>query len=67
MTTARRRLHQQRHLPMRKCREMPLAHADQARNSNIAMARFNATILLVSGSLVSGLVVPLDAPYLKGR
>jgi hypothetical protein len=41
---------------------MPLAHVDQARNSNIAMARFNAAILLVSG-----LVVPLDAPYLKGR
>jgi hypothetical protein len=46
---------------------MPLAHADQARNSNIAMARFNAVILLVSGSLLAGLVVPLGAPYLKSR
>jgi len=46
---------------------MPLAHADQARSSNIAMARFSASISLVSGSLVSGLVVSLNASYLKDR
>jgi hypothetical protein len=36
---------------------MPLAHAGQAKNLNIAMARFSAAI-----SLVSGLVVPSYAP-----
>ena len=50
------------HLLKQKCREMPLAHADQERNSNIAVVRFSAAALLVLG-----LAVVLYAPYLYYR